>query len=284
MELGKTQTLKIERMSEHGAYLGDGEKGGEVVLLPKKYIPDGAFVGESVEVFIYKDSEDRLVAVTTKPDIELGEMAVLQVADVASIGAFLEWGLEKDLFLPFKEQTQKLKKGDKCLVSLYIDKSQRLCATMKIYERLRSDSEYQRDDQVTGVVYGIREGLGALVAVDLQYHGMIPERELHRNVKVGDEIKARVTRVREDGKLCLSIQEKAYRQLEIDSQTVLARIDWYGGRLPFNDKAAPERISQELKMSKAAFKRAVGHLLKEGMIEIKEDGIYRRNKETGKAD
>ena len=147
IELGKTQCLNVVKIVDFGIYLGTEE---DKVLLPKKQVPEGIEVGDPIEVFLYKDSSDRMIATTNEPKLTLGELAVLTVADVGRMGAFLDWGLEKDLFLPFKEQTEKVEKGDKCLVSLYIDKSERLCATMKIYHLLRTDSPYKKDDTVRG--------------------------------------------------------------------------------------------------------------------------------------
>ncbi|MBS5129787.1 MAG: RNA-binding protein, partial [Lachnospiraceae bacterium] len=162
LTLGKKQVLTIVKQVEFGVYLGT-EK--EKVLLPKKQVPEGAEPGDPVEVFLYKDSQDRLIATTNTPLLTLGELAVLEVAETGKYGAFLKWGLEKDLFLPFKEQTSRVKKGDKCLVTLYVDKSQRLCATMRVYELLRKDSEYKKDDMVTGIVYETSQQFGAFVAV-----------------------------------------------------------------------------------------------------------------------
>ena len=133
-------------------YLGNDE---ERVLLPKKQVPEGIEVGDPIEVFLYKDSSDRMIATTREPKLTLGKLAVLEVIDVGRVGAFLDWGLEKDLLLPYKEQTERVEKGDRCLVGLYIDKSERLCATMKIYPMLRTDSPYKKDDMVTGTVYGM---------------------------------------------------------------------------------------------------------------------------------
>ena len=181
--------------------------------------------------------------------------------------------MEKDLFLPFREQTRKVSEGDECLVALYIDKSSRLCATMKVYHYLNLESPYKKDDRVEGVVYEISDNFGAFVAVDNQYSGLIPKKEFFGNVKVGDKVSARVVSVKEDGKLDLSIREKALTQILIDAEKVLEVIHSFDGALPFNDKANPEVIKRELQMSKNEFKKAVGHLLKSGKIEITEKSI-----------
>lgn len=273
--LGKKVRLMVVKKVEFGVYLGNNQ---ERVLLPKKQVPKGIEMGDPVEVFLYKDSSDRLIATTNEPKITLGELAVLKVADTGRIGAFLDWGLEKDLLLPFKEQTAKVRKGDEVLVALYIDKSDRLCATMKVYERLRTDSPYQKDDQVTGIIYEISDNFGVFVAVDHCYSALIPKQEAYGSLKVGDQVHARVTKVKEDGKLNLAVREKAFIQMDEDADMIMKRMEAYGGRLPFTDKADPELIRKEFGLSKNAFKRAIGRLLKEGKIEICEKNIEIRNR------
>ena len=275
LRLGEKQTLEIMKKVEFGVYLKHPEdaEGEERVLLPAKQVPTGAGVGDSVEVFLYKDSKDRLIATTKTPLLMMDEVKVLKVAQVGKMGAFLDWGLEKDLFLPFREQTRKVREGEECLVTLYVDKSSRLCATMKVYHYLSQSSPYKKDDRVEGVVYEISDNFGAFVAVDNQYSGLIAKKELFGNVKVGDIISARVVSVKEDGKLDLSIREKALTQILIDAGKVLDVIESFDGALPFNDKANPEVIKREMQMSKNEFKKAVGHLLKSGKIEITEKSI-----------
>lgn len=292
IKLGEMQTLKIIKKVEFGVYLaeedvqksgntGEEKKPGrqsqqaEKVLLPAKQVPREARLGDEIEVFIYRDSKDRLIATTSRPLITLGGVARLRVVQTGQIGAFLDWGLEKDLLLPFKEQKKKVKEGESCLVALYIDKSGRLCATMNVYRYLRQDSPYKRDDRVTGTVYEISDNFGAFVAVDDIYSGLIARKELYGDVQVGGTVTARVTEVKEDGKLNLSIREKAYLQIEKDAEKVLQAIDSYDGALPFTDKASPETIKREMQMSKNEFKRAVGHLLKEKKISIGERAIRR---------
>ena len=275
MRLGKKQVLTIVKKVEFGVYLGSDE---DRVLLPKRQVPEGVEIGDPVEVFLYKDSDDRLIATTHEPKIELGELAVLEVADTGKFGAFLDWGLEKDLFLPFKERTVKVAKGDQCLVALYIDKSERLCATMKVYDMLKKDSPYQKDDMVEGIIYDTSDNFGLFVAVDNQYSALIPKKEVYGRLRIGQTVKARVTAVKKDGKLDLSVRDKIPMQMDKDAESVLKEIERRGGKLPFTDKADPEVIKQEFQMSKNAFKRAVGRLLKEEKIEIKEHAIvmYRK--------
>lgn len=275
IELGKRQLLEVVRKKEFGVYLGEGPEDAAGVLLPKKQVPQGTEIGDKLEVYIYKDSEDRFIATTGEAKLQAGEAAVLKVKEVGKIGAFLDMGLEKDLLLPFREQNRRVKAGEECLVALYVDKSNRLAATMNVYPYMSSESPYKKDDKVTGTVYEIKESLGAFVAVDNKYYGLIPAREIFGGITVGDVIEARVVKVREDGKLDLSPREKAYVQIDMDARLVLEAMEEKGGVLPFNDKAAPELIKREFSMSKNAFKRAVGHLLKEGKIKITEKTIER---------
>ena len=270
MKLGEKQVLTIEKQVDFGVYLGTEE---EHVLLPKKQVPKGAGPGDPVEVFLYKDSRDRLIATTNEPKLTLGELAVLEVIDTGKNGAFLDWGLEKDLFLPFREQTGLVKKGDHVLVSLYIDKSSRLCATMKVYEKLSCDSPYQKDDMVEGIVYELSDRFGVFVAVDGKYSALIPKREVYHSYRVGETIRARVSAVKDNGKLDLSVREKAFIQMDVDAAKLMDYMEKHGGRIPFTDKAAPETIRTEFEMSKNEFKRAVGRLLKEKKIEIREKEI-----------
>ncbi len=275
MKLGVKQVLTVVKKVDFGVYLGSDT---ERVLLPKKQVPHEIEVGDPLEVFLYKDSQDRMIATTNEPKVTLGKLAVLSVADTGRMGAFLDWGLEKDLFLPFKEQTAKVKKGDSCLVTLYIDKSSRLCATMKVYHHLKTDSPYKKDDEVRGIIYDTSDEFGVFVAVDNCYSARIPKKDVYGNLKVGQIIDARVTDVKEDGKLDLSVRKKIPQQMDKDAKYLLEKMQHDQGILPFTDKASPELIKQELNMSKAAFKRAVGRLLKEGKIEILENRIKMKKK------
>lgn len=270
MKLGEKQVLMMEKEVDFGVYLGTES---EHVLLPKKQVPRGMEPGDPVEVFLYKDSRDRLIATTNEPKLTLGGLAILEVIDTGKNGAFLDWGLEKDLFLPFREQTTPVKKGDSILVSLYIDKSARLCATMKVYEKLSCDSPYQKDDMVEGIVYELSDRFGVFVAVDGKYSALIPKREVYHTYRVGETIRARVAAVKDNGKIDLSVREKAFIQMDVDAAKLVEYMEKNGGRIPFTDKASPETIRGEFEMSKNEFKRAVGRLLKEKKIEIREKDI-----------
>ena len=272
IELGKKQTLKIIREKTFGVYLA-AEDDSKEVLLPKKYVPAGAKPGDSIEVFVYRDSEDRLIAATKMPPLELGQIAPLTVNEIGKIGAFLDWGLDKDLFLPFKEQTCRPEKGSAYPVALYTDRSDRLCGTMNLYPYLQTDSPYKKHDQVTGVIYQINERYGAFVAVDLKYHGLIQHQNLHGRHKVGDTVSARVVQVREDGKLELTLNASVDTQMDLDAAKVIELLASYDGVLPFTEKASPAVIEREIGLSKAAFKRAVGRLLRQKKITIENGKI-----------
>lgn len=284
--LGKMQTLRVVKKAEQGVYLTSEGMTNEsaapvnremvvdvpTVLLPKRQAA-GLETDSLVEVFVYKDSEDRPIATTARPTLLMGEIKRLTVKEVTGIGAFLNWGLAKDLFLPFKEQTYRVKTGDSVLVTLYIDKSSRLCATMKIYPYLPSNSPYKREDQVTGTVYEIIDTFGAYVAVDDMFSALIPKHQLFTALNAGETVSARVTKVQPDGRLELSIREKSYLQINDDSEKIYTALCQAGGFLPYHDKTSPELIQAKFGLSKNAFKRAIGRLQKEGRLIIEDDGI-----------
>ena len=276
MKLGEYQVLQVVKTVDFGIYLAEHRDDTTKVLLPQKQVPPDIRVGDELNVFLYRDSKDRLIATTNRPKLTLGGYAALAVTATGSIGAFLDWGLERDLFLPFKEMTRKVREGDTVLATLYIDKSRRLCASMRnLYDLLPTHSPYKRGDTVTGRIYEFIENFGTFVAVDDQFSAMIPLHEDCSMYQIGDVVEAKVAKVKQDGKLDLTLREKAYVQLDTDAQKVMEVIDAYAGVLPFNDKASPEVIKREMKMSKNAFKRAVGHLYKERKILITETGIRR---------
>ncbi|MDF2539021.1 MAG: hypothetical protein K0S76_2042 [Herbinix sp.] len=274
IELGKYQNLEVLKKTDFGLYLGEsGTDGKHKILLPQKEVPEGTVIGNTLNVFIYKDSEDREIATTAKVPVTIGELAVLRVKEVSPIGAFLDWGLAKDLLLPYKEQTIKVEEENRVLITLYVDKSHRLCATMKVYDLLSTNSPYKKDDTVTGIIYEQIDAFGVFVAVDNQYSAMIPKNELFTPVKIGDTIQARVINVREDGKLTLSLREKSYVQMDSDSAMIMDKLKAAGGFLPFHDQTEPELIKSEFNISKNAFKRAIGRLYKAGAITITDEGI-----------
>jgi hypothetical protein len=224
---------------------------------------------------LYKDSKDRLIATTNEPALQVGEVALLKARQVTKIGAFMDWGLEKDLLLPYHEQTTRIVEGKEYLVALYVDKSSRLCATMKVYHYLSTRTPYGMGDTVKGRVYEISRNFGVFVAVDDKYSALIPAREAKGKYRPGEVLELRVTEVKEDGKMNVSDRQKAYLQMDEDAENVLSVIDEFAGVLPFDDKASPEVIQREFGLSKNAFKRAVGRLLKEGKVEIRDRHIYK---------
>lgn len=274
IELGKKQCLNVVKKVDFGVYLGTKE---ERILLPKKMVPEDIEISDALEVFVYRDSSDRLIATTKEPFIQLGQLAKLKVSQVGKIGAFLDWGLEKDLFLPFKEQTTHVSEGKSYLVGLYIDKSNRLAATMRVYNMLSANHMYVKDSAVSGTVIEIKPEYGIFVAIDDKYYGMIPQNEIYGNINVGDVIYGRVSKVRDDGKIMISIRQKAYIQMEEDSKLIYKVIKEQNGSIPFTDKADSELIKKYFNMSKNAFKRGVGRLLKEGVITIEKDCIKLKN-------
>ncbi len=274
-ELGKLQELYIKRFTSIGAFLGAKEESFEErdVLLPKKELTDDLKVGDLLEVFLYADNRGKPVATRKKPKILMGEIRNLEVVDVVKIGAFVDWGLEKDLFLPFAEQSGKLTKGMSYPMVLYLDKSNRLCASMRIRNYLTTESPYEENDWVEGVIYSIHKDYGAFVAVDNQYEGMIRKEELLGAHVVGEEIRTRVSRVREDGRLDLTLRERGHIQIDSDALLILDVLKANGGFLKVNDNSDPELIYDMFAISKAAFKRAVGNLLKRKMIRFAGGGI-----------
>ncbi len=282
--LATVQTLYMEKAVDFGVYLVPEElkdksvpASNEHVLLPKKQVPSGLKRGDAVEVCVYLDSNDRPIATTTVPKLTLHKAGLLTVKEVGKIGAFLDWGLEKDLLLPFAEQAYKVREGDEVLVAIYLDKSNRIAATMNVYPYLDSNSPYKKGDRVTGTVYQSSDNFGVFVAIDNKYQGLIPKRELFGKVNMGETINARIVSIREDGKLNLSIRDESYKQISKDADSLVELIKSYDGILPFSEKASPEVISRETGMSKNEFKKAIGNLYKNRIITISEDGKIRLN-------
>ncbi len=277
IELGKIQTLTVIQHSDFGVYLSYEMPQDEIeinkVLLPKGQVPAGTELGDKIEVFVHRDTEDRLIATIEKPLLTVGEVAKLEVAEITKIGAFLKWGPIKDLLLPFKEQVGTVEIGQSYVVGMYIDKTDRLCATMKVYDILQSHTPFQVNKVVNGLVYKQNEENGVFVAVEGKYHGLIPKKEIYKMYEVGEEIEARIQKIRPDGKLELSTRRQVNGQMEVDARFLLDELKKADGFLPLNDKSNPDAIKKRLKMSKASFKRAVGRLLKEGAIEFEGNGI-----------
>ena len=268
-KLCEYQNLTIARFKEFGALLEENKDDEKRILLPSREVPEEAKIGDTIKIFIYLDSKDRMIATTKEPLITLDQVKTLTVTDVTKIGLFLDWGLPKDLLLPFHEINGKPEKGDEVLVRLYIDKSGRPAATMRhLYHYLRTDSPYKKGDMVEGRIYEFGHDFGTFVAVDEIFSGMIPRHEDTSHLQIGDVINLKVTDVKPDGKLALTIRKEAYQELDEDGAKLMEIIDSYAGVLPFTEKASPEVIKRETGLSKAAFKRAIGHLYKERKITL----------------
>ncbi|MBF1295261.1 S1-like domain-containing RNA-binding protein [Parvimonas micra] len=273
--LGEFQKLIIKRFKNNGAYIGLKDVKNEKldILLPKKEVLETDKVDDEIEVFVYKDNQSRFVATRKKTKISLGKLETLEVMDISKIGAFLDWGLEKELFLPFKEQTMKLEKGRKYLVALYIDKSERLCATMKIRDYLTSDSPYKEGEWVEGIVYSIHKDYGAFVAVDKKYDAMIENKDIIGVLEIGEPINFRISKVKKDGRLNLVLKNLSHVEINDNAEILFNIIKNRGGFLDLNDKSEPEKIKEICGMSKSSFKKAVGRLLKNKKIQFEGNGI-----------
>ncbi|HQC70123.1 MAG TPA: S1-like domain-containing RNA-binding protein [Sedimentibacter sp.] len=275
IKLGEMQELEVAKIVNIGAYLQseDKEKTEDRVLLPIKQVPAGTKVGDKINVFVYRDSDDKIIATVKKPKITLGEIATLKVVEMSRIGAFLNWGLEKDLFLPFKEQIGDIRLNGEYMVGLYIDKSDRLCATMNLFKVLRTDSPYKVNDIVRGTVFSLKRGLGAMVAVDNKYLGLIHEGEIIKPLHSGQSVEVRVSNIKEDGKLDLSLKDAPRLQIDKDGEKILKVLIRNKGSLPLNDDSSPEEVNKILGMSKSSFKKASGRLMKRRLIIMTKNGI-----------
>lgn len=273
--IGKTQELIVVKTTDFGVFLNTptGED-SDKILLPKSQVPKGTQLNDVLNVFVYKDSEDRPIATMEEPSIELGQVARLYVKEVTKIGAFLDWGLSKDLLLPFKEQIYEVKEDDAVLVTLYVDKSDRLCASMKVYNHLSNESPYKKDDDVFGRVYEISDNFGVFIAVDDKYSALLPKKEVFEKYRINQPVYARVAQVMDDGRLTLSVKKKIPEQMNDDASFIYETLQRENGFLPFNDKSDSEAVKNRFHMSKNAFKRAIGHLYKERLITIEKDGIH----------
>lgn len=274
-KLGKTQRLIIKRITSIGAFLGEtiDSDDKDDILIPKKYLRKNKEVGDSLEVFIYKDNQNRPIATSKKPKAEVGDLALLQVVDTTKIGAFLDWGLDKDLLLPFEEQVGQIKKYDYHLVGVYIDKSERLTATMKVDDYFANDGKIKEDDWVDGIIYAYDSAYGAFILVEGKYNGMLHQDEITGVPKVGDNIRLRVKNVKEDGKLDLTYNNRAHVELNKDANLIYKTLADNGGYLKVNDKSDPKLIRSIFNMSKSQFKRSIGRLYKQRKINITKDGI-----------
>lgn len=280
IKLGEIQELEVFKKMDFGVYLksSEDEKGENRILLPKKQVPENTEIGDKISVFVYRDSNDRIISTVNRPKIVIGEIGFLKVVEISKIGAFLNWGLEKDLFLPYKEQIGEIRNNGEYMVGLYVDKSDRLCATMNLFKVLRTDSPYKVNDIVKGTVFSLKRGLGAMVAVEGKYLGLIHEGEILKPLRSGDEVEVRISHIKEDGKLDLSLKDAPKLQIDRDGDRIFNALAKNKGQLPLNDNSDPAKINEMLGMSKSSFKKGVGRLMKRGMVEITKDGIKLSNK------
>jgi predicted RNA-binding protein (virulence factor B family) len=269
---GRWQTLKYNRKSPHGWYLI--HKNGEEVLLPNKYVPEKVIVGQETEVFVYRDSEERLVATYINPLIELNTFAILDIADASNFGAFADWGMEKHLFVPFKEQHQKLKPGDRSIIYMYLDEvTDRLVGSARVNRWLNPDTpSYKKGQKLEALVYHQNE-VGYQVVIEHQYRGIVYTNEVFEPLNIGDKIQAYVRQIREGGLVDLSYTPLGRSKISSYQERILRELKSEGGFLALNDRADPEKIQSVLQMSKKSFKEAIGGLYRERMIDFYRDGI-----------
>jgi len=271
--IGKYNYLTIERVTSVGMFLSDVE--GEEVLLPNQYITDDMQVGDQIKVFVYLDSEDRPVATTQTPKIIRNEFAFLEVKDVSEYGAFLDWGLIKDLFVPFREQPKPMEIGEWHVVFLYLDqKSQRLLASAKIDKFLESERLTVAEGDEVDLLVWQKTDLGYNVVVNQYHKGLIYANEVFQPLQIGDTLKGYIKKIREENKLDISLQKTGYEVVEPVAKQILEEVKKSKGFLNLSDSSSPEAIYNRLKISKKVFKKAIGGLYKQGIIRITDDGIY----------
>lgn len=270
--LGKFSELEVLRQVEQGMYLDAGPLGD--ILLPNRYIPEGLEVGEDVRVFLYCDSMDRPIATTETPLAQADEFAFLQVKEVNDFGAFLDWGLSKDLIVPFREQNSPMVAGESYVVRVYVDATtDRMVATSRLGRYLKKENETLKEGQEVNIIVVSEAENGYRVIVEDEYWGRIYANEIFQPIKSGDALKAYVKKIREDKLIDISLQKNDFEELSAAAQSILDKIKEAGGLLPLTDKSSPELIYSELQMSKKAFKRTVGILYKKRRVVLEEEGI-----------
>lgn len=273
INLGVYNSLAVLRDSEQGFYLGDDS--GESVLLPNKYIPSGARIGDTLNVFIYNDSEDRIIATTLVPKFTLNKFACLEVVNVTSNGAFLDWGLAKDIFVPFNEQSKKLEVGQYTIAYLYLDKlTNRLAASCKLNKFLETETIELKENEEVELLIAEKTDIGINVIINDRYKGILYQNEIFQTLTYGDRVKGYVKKIREDKKIDVSLGKFGYGKVQSHEEKILTKLKENNGFLPLNDYSSPEEIIAILEMSKKTFKKAIGALFKQRKIRIEEKGIY----------
>jgi len=274
LRIGNYNQLKIARINASGALLSSDE--GEI-LLPGRLVPKGAEPGSLLNVFIYVDSEDRLTATTRRPRAVVGDFALLKVKDNVSVGTFLDWGLEKDLLLPFGEQTVPLRRGEDVLVRIYLHSSGRIAASTRLEKFLQPvDFSLAEGDMVELLVYAFSD-LGAKVVINNAFGGLLFRTEFLIEPACGERLQGYVKKIREDGKIDVTLRMGGLREAASDREAILDALTAHNGQLPLNDKSSPEAVATVLRLSKKSFKRALGGLYKEGLIDITPEGIRLRS-------
>ena len=272
MKIGQYNSLKIDRDTQVGLFLTDGK---DDVLLPNKYVPNVWEIGEEIIVFVYLDHEQRPVATTLEPYILLNEFALLRVNYVNQVGAFMDWGMEKDILVPFKEQARPMEKGKRYLVYLYMDeKTNRLVASSKTNQFLNNDElTVENGEEVELIVSHITE-VGINVIINEKHKGLLYKDQVYDDIRTGDRLRGYIKNIRPDNKIDVALQIQGYQSIEPNAEKILSELLASRGFLRLNDDSHPEDIKTVLKMSKKTFKKAIGALYKDKLIEIKEDGIY----------
>lgn len=270
IKLGQHNTLDIERSSPHGLYLSD-ELGNEV-LLPNKFVTDDMKIGDEAEVFIYKDAHDRLVATTEQPLLKVGQIALLEVFDVSNVGAFVDWGLEKHLLIPFSEQGRRLEAGDSALVYMYLDEdTHRLVGTTKITKHLDGDINALEIGQAVDLVMWYPTQLGFTAIIENSYIGLVYHDDIYERIRTGEERVGYIKRIREDGKIDLSLRPFGYNKVNGEADKILEYLHAHDGSMPFTDKTSPDEIARVFKMSKKVFKKSLGLLYKQKRVVLHKD-------------
>ena len=273
INLGEYNTLEVLRHLEQGMYLGDDSD--ESVLLPNRYIPKGTQIGDTLTVFIYNDSEDRIIATTLHPKVTLNKFACLSVSTVTEHGAFLDWGLAKDIFVPFSEQVKKMQEGENHIVCLYLDEvTNRLAASGKLNKFLKNETFDVKEKDEVDLLIGEKTDIGMNVIINDRYKGILYRNEIFQEVHYGDRKKGFIKKIRDDHKIDVSLQRTGYENVQPSEKKILARLKEGKGFLPLNDYSTPEEITAMLEMSKKVFKKAIGSLFKQRIIRIEKKGIY----------
>lgn len=273
LTIGEYHQLIIDRETEPGLFLRNEE--GDEVLLPNKYIPKNFELESEIEVFVYLDHEERPVATTLEPYVKLDEFAFLECVETTTFGAFLDWGLEKHLFVPFKEQVYPMQKGHKYLIFCFLDlETNRLVASSKVHAFLDNSELTVKPFEEVNLIISNKTDLGYNVIINELHLGLVYNDDIFKPIEIGDQLKGYIKKTRKDGKIDVTLQRPGYRSIEPNAQIILDELERNNGFLNINDKSSPETIKSVLEMSKKSFKRAAGNLFKQRMVEIKEDGIY----------